>query len=163
MLLNLFDFQMSLKSILIIIILLIAVLLIFFSPKLIRIYKFMNLYQKDNIAENFISMDKLFNPGPMIKAADEPYTFKSQSFTLPQSYQFEGESKDLIEALDYFKQGNVPQAVVSNGRRKSVLSALQAKKLFPYFDFILCKEDYEGRKPDPAPYQQALHLSLIHI
>ena len=94
---------MSLKSILIIIILLIAVLLIFFSPKLIRIYKFMNLYQKDNIAENFISMDKLFNPGPMIKAADEPYTFKTQSFTLPQSYQFEGESKDLIEALDYFE------------------------------------------------------------
>ena len=103
MLLNLFDFQMSLKSILIIIILLIAVLLIFFSPKLIRIYKFMNLYQKDNIAENFISMDKLFNPGPMIKAADEPYTFKTQSFSLPQSYQFEGESKDLIEALDYFE------------------------------------------------------------
>lgn len=63
----------------------------------------------------------------------------------------------VIEALDYFKQGNVPQAVVSNGRRKSVLSALQAKKLFPYFDFILCKEDYEGRKPDPAPYQQALY------
>ena len=94
---------MSLKSILIIIILLIAVLLIFFSPKLIRIYKFMNLYQKDNIAENFISMDKLFNPGPMIKAADEPYTFKTQSFSLPQSYQFEGESKDLIEALDYFE------------------------------------------------------------
>ena len=63
----------------------------------------MNLYQKDNIADNFISMDKLFNPGPMIKAADEPYTFKTQSFTLPQSYQFEGESKDLIEALDYFE------------------------------------------------------------
>ena len=60
----------------------------------------MNLYQKDNIAENFISMDKLFNPGPMIKAADEPYTFKTQSFTLPQSYQFEGEPKDLI-AVSY--------------------------------------------------------------
>ena len=45
----------------------------------------MNLYQKDNIAENFISMDKLFNPGPIIKAADEPYKFKTQSFTLPQS------------------------------------------------------------------------------
>ena len=63
----------------------------------------------------------------------------------------------VIEALDYFKKGKVPQAVVSNGRRRSVLSALQAKKLFPYFDFILCKEDYEGRKPDPAPYLQALH------
>jgi len=37
-----------------------------------------------------------------------------------------------------------------------VMSALEAKKLAPSFDFILCKEDYEGRKPEPTPYLTAL-------
>lgn len=62
----------------------------------------------------------------------------------------------VLEALQNFKKNNVPQAVVSNGRRKSVMAALEAKKLAPFFEFILCKEDYEGRKPDPAPYLTAL-------
>ena len=64
--------------------------------------------------------------------------------------------KGVLEAIKYFEQNGVRQAVVSNGRRRSVLSALEAKKLYPHFDFILCKEDYEGRKPDPAPYLTAL-------
>jgi len=36
------------------------------------------------------------------------------------------------------------------------MAALEARELTPYFKFILCKEDYEGRKPDPAPYLAAL-------
>jgi len=60
------------------------------------------------------------------------------------------------EALEYFKRNKVRQAVVSNGRRRSVMSALEAKDLAPIFDFILCKEDYEGRKPEPTPYLTAL-------
>jgi len=62
----------------------------------------------------------------------------------------------VIEAIEYFRENDMPQAVVSNGRRKSVLTALQAKGLTPYFKFILCNEDYEGRKPSPIPYETAL-------
>jgi HAD superfamily hydrolase (TIGR01509 family) len=62
----------------------------------------------------------------------------------------------ITEALAHFKAAGLPQAVVSNGRRRSVMAALEAKELAPYFEFILCKEDYEGRKPDPAPYLTAL-------
>jgi len=62
----------------------------------------------------------------------------------------------VMEAIEYFKENNMPQAVVSNGRRKSVIAALEAKKLAPHFEFILCNEDYEGRKPSPVPYQSAL-------
>ncbi len=62
----------------------------------------------------------------------------------------------VMEAIDYFSKNKVPQAVVSNGRRNSVMAALDAKDLTRRFDFILCKEDYEGRKPDPAPYLAAL-------
>lgn len=59
------------------------------------------------------------------------------------------------EALDLFAAAGCRQCVVSNGRRNSVLMALNAKGIVPRFDFILCKEDYEGRKPDPAPYLAA--------
>ena len=62
----------------------------------------------------------------------------------------------IIEALEFFQSQGYKQAVISNGRRRSVHSALDGKNLTPYFDFILCKEDYEGRKPDPAPYITAL-------
>jgi HAD superfamily hydrolase (TIGR01509 family) len=50
---------------------------------------------------------------------------------------------------------DLPMAVVSNGRRRSVMAALESKELVPYFKFILCIEDYEGRKPSPAPYLAA--------
>jgi HAD superfamily hydrolase (TIGR01509 family) len=62
----------------------------------------------------------------------------------------------VLEALQYFKAQNIPQAVVSNGRQRSVMAALKAKNLTPFFEFILCKEDYEGRKPEPTPYLTAL-------
>lgn len=62
----------------------------------------------------------------------------------------------VLEAIRYFDDKKVLQAVVSNGRRRSVMAALDAKDLSRHFQFILCKEDYEGRKPDPAPYLTAL-------
>lgn len=61
----------------------------------------------------------------------------------------------VIEALDLFEKARLPMGVVSNGRRRSVMSALDAKGLSPRFKFILCKEDYEGRKPEPGPYLAA--------
>lgn len=61
----------------------------------------------------------------------------------------------ILDALTLFKQSNIPMAVVSNGRRRSVMAALEAKKLTPHFKFVLCIEDYEGRKPDAAPYLAA--------
>lgn len=59
----------------------------------------------------------------------------------------------ILAALELFE--DVPMAVVSNGRRRSVMAALEAKELVPHFKFILCIEDYEGRKPEPAPYLAA--------
>lgn len=58
-------------------------------------------------------------------------------------------------ALDLFAAAGCRQCVVSNGRRNSVLLALEAKNIVSRFDFIMCKEDYEGRKPDAAPYLAA--------
>ena len=61
----------------------------------------------------------------------------------------------IMEALNFFEAAGKPMAVVSNGRHRSVMSALNAKKLTPRFKFVLCKEDYEGRKPEPGPYLAA--------
>ncbi len=61
----------------------------------------------------------------------------------------------IPEALAYFEEKGLPMCVVSNGRRRSVMAALEAKNLTPHFKFILCKEDYQGRKPEPAPYLAA--------
>ncbi len=61
----------------------------------------------------------------------------------------------ILEALDYLDSKNIPMGVVSNGRTRSVMAALNAKQLAPRFKFILCIEDYEGRKPQPGPYLAA--------
>lgn len=61
----------------------------------------------------------------------------------------------IWDALAMVEKAGLPQAVVSNGRRRSVMAALTAKELAPKFEFILCNEDYEGRKPDPSPYLAA--------
>ena len=61
----------------------------------------------------------------------------------------------ISEALAYFEGKGCPMCVVSNGRRRSVMAALEAKNLTSHFKFILCKEDYQGRKPEPAPYLAA--------
>lgn len=64
--------------------------------------------------------------------------------------------RDGIEdALTMIEHAGLPMGVVSNGRRRSVMAALEAKGLVPRFKFILCIEDYEGRKPDPTPYLAA--------
>lgn len=61
----------------------------------------------------------------------------------------------IMDALALFERHDIPMGVVSNGRRRSVMAALDAKNLTRYFNFVLCIEDYEGRKPDPAPYLAA--------
>jgi HAD superfamily hydrolase (TIGR01509 family) len=61
----------------------------------------------------------------------------------------------VLDALALFESANLPMCVVSNGRRRSVMASLEAKNLAPRFKFILCKEDYQGRKPEPGPYLAA--------
>lgn len=51
---------------------------------------------------------------------------------------------------------DIHQAIVSNGRRHSVMMSLLPHNIPARVRFVMCKEDYEGRKPDPAPYLAAL-------
>lgn len=56
---------------------------------------------------------------------------------------------ELFKLLQKFK---IPQAIITNARKNSAKPVLDEKKITPYMQFILFKEDYNGRKPEPAPY-----------
>ena len=74
---------------------------IFIFPKAMRIHKVKTLYDKDKIVYNFLNMDKIF-PTREIKASKNPKPLKRNIKTLPETFFFEGEEKNLQEYLDYF-------------------------------------------------------------
>ena len=86
-----------------VIIILLAGLAIY-SPNLIRLYKLSNLYNKDTIAHNFINMDKIFITSDPVTPSDDPYIFEEDLIELPETFTFEGEKKNLKEALDVYSE-----------------------------------------------------------
>ena len=70
-------------------------------PKALRVHKIKTLYDKDKIVYNFVNMDKIF-PSRNIKASDKPKSIKRNIKTLPETFSFEGQTKNLQEYLDYF-------------------------------------------------------------
>lgn len=62
----------------------------------------------------------------------------------------------VAETLDLFTSKKLPQVVVSNGRRDSVETSQRATGIMERFNFLMCKEDYTGRKPEPTPFLTAL-------
>ena len=74
---------------------------IFIFPKALRVHKVQTLYDKDKIVYNFLNMDKIF-PTREIKASKNPKPLKRNIKTLPETFFFEGEEKNLQEYLDYF-------------------------------------------------------------
>ena len=85
---------------------LIAVLIflaIMFGPNAWRLYKVTHLFDKNSISYNFINMKEFFPTSTPIKASEDPYTFnKIDNFIMPDTYEFEGEEKQIIESIDYF-------------------------------------------------------------
>lgn len=61
----------------------------------------------------------------------------------------------IAELLKMIHDLNIPQAIVTNARRSSAEPILSKKKIISFMKFVLYKEDYSGRKPDPAPYLAA--------
>lgn len=74
---------------------------IFIFPKALRVHKVKTLYDKDKIVYNFLNMDKIF-PTREIKPSKNPKPLKRNIKTLPETFFFEGEEKNLQEYLDYF-------------------------------------------------------------
>ena len=78
-------------------------LAIMFGPNAWRLYKVSHLFDKNSISYNFINMKEFFPTSTPIKASEDPYTFnKIDDFIMPDTYEFEGEEKQIIESIDYF-------------------------------------------------------------
>lgn len=58
----------------------------------------------------------------------------------------------VLELFKLIEELGIPQAIVTNARKNSAQPVLDEKKITPLMRFILFKEDYEGRKPEPTPY-----------
>ncbi|MBS4168960.1 HAD family phosphatase [Parachlamydia sp. AcF125] len=59
----------------------------------------------------------------------------------------------LIESIQKLK---IPQAIITNARRNSAEPVLKARGIAAFMQFIVCKEDYASRKPEPDPYLMGL-------
>ena len=76
---------------------------IIFGPNAWRLYKVAHLFDKNTISYNFINMKEFFPTSTPIKASEDPYIFKKKGgFLMPNTYEFEGEEKQIIESIDYF-------------------------------------------------------------
>lgn len=67
------------------------------------------------------------------------------------------------ELFELFNDLEIPQAIITNARRDSAEPVLRDKKLLGWMKFVLYKEDYEGRKPDPDPYLKGLRLMSEYL
>ena len=47
----------------------------------LRVYKIINLHDKDSIAYNYINMQKFFDKGPMLRASENPHTFPKKNLS----------------------------------------------------------------------------------
>lgn len=106
----------------------------------------------NNGAQNWEWIVKEFN----LNISKDDYLHQIDTYFSDHSHELKLRSK-IGDALDLFDQKNLPQIVVSNGRRNSVESSQKAAGILNRFKFLMCKEDYEGRKPDPAPFTTALN------
>lgn len=62
----------------------------------------------------------------------------------------------VSELFDLLERLGIPQSIITNARKNSAKPVLDAKKISPRMQFILFKEDYEGRKPEPTPYLRGI-------
>jgi HAD superfamily hydrolase (TIGR01509 family) len=59
---------------------------------------------------------------------------------------------DEVVAHIEAQHGRIPLAVVSGGRRSSVVGSLSALSLIDKFDTLVCAEDYKNGKPAPDAF-----------
>ena len=89
------------KILIYVILFLVVIVSIFIFPKALRVHKVKTLYDKEKIVYNFVNMDKIF-PSRNINASENPKHLEKNIQTLPETFLFDGEEKNLEEYLDYF-------------------------------------------------------------
>jgi HAD superfamily hydrolase (TIGR01509 family) len=67
------------------------------------------------------------------------------------------------EGLAWMRKSGIRAAVVSNSKRRELLSGLDSVGLTSYFDEILSRDDVKPPKPDPTPYLTGAALLGVDV
>ena len=93
------------KTIAIILVGIITIIAFIYGPGALKIYRIMHLYDEDKISHNFINMGNLFTTSESFARSTKAKSIpkSNEVFLLPESYQFDGETQNLENALKHFK------------------------------------------------------------
>ena len=93
------------KTIAIILIGIITIIAFIYGPGALKIYRIMHLYDEDKISHNFINMGNLFTTSESFPRSTKAKAIpkSNEMFSLPESYEFDGETQNLENALKHFK------------------------------------------------------------
>ena len=93
------------KTIAIILIGIITIIAFIYGPGALKIYRIMHLYDEDKISHNFINMGNLFTTSESFTRSTKAKAIpkSDEVFSLPESYEFDGETQNLENALKHFK------------------------------------------------------------
>ncbi|MEP1444785.1 MAG: serine hydrolase [Paraglaciecola sp.] len=129
----------------------VLVLLVIYQKNLIRLYTAVTLYDEDKIAHNFLSMYESFN-STVIPASSATFEFPEEPKSLPESFNYEGQSKSLTEFLDdtqttgllVLKEGTIlyENYWLGHGEGKQHISFSVAKSFVSALMGIAIKEGY---------------------
>ena len=65
------------------------------------------------------------------------------------------------DGLKWLRSQGIKTAVVSNAKRRELVTALDTVALTSYFDTIVARDDVGAYKPDPTPYLFAVGVLLV--
>ena len=93
------------KTIAIILVGIITIIAFIYGPGALKIYRIMHLYDEDKISHNFINMGNLFTTSESFARSTKAKSIpkSNEVFLLPESYEFDGETQNLENALKHFK------------------------------------------------------------
>ena len=93
------------KTIAIILIGIFTIIAFIYGPGALKIYRIMHLYDEDKISHNFINMGNLFTTSESFARSTKAKSIpkSNEVFLLPESYEFDGETQNLENALKHFK------------------------------------------------------------
>lgn len=70
--------------------------------------------------------------------------------------------KGLLDLLNFLKELSIPMAVATSTQKTFTNERLSRLNLLEYFDYILCGDEVQLRKPNPEVYQKVIqHFNIL--
>lgn len=93
----------------------------------------------------------------ILKGSCTPEEFNTEILAQMQEYKKTEKiqlKKGAIEILDFLDKNNIKIALATSTYKKEAYEMLKANDIYDRFDFIICGDDVQNRKPDPEIYNK---------